>query len=64
MEEAGSFALPEIPASVSKDQSAPWIRPARFRAHPQDFPVKGVDTGLFSGDVVSDNAQKLYPGST
>jgi hypothetical protein len=32
---------------------------------PQDVPVKDVDTGLFSGDVVIGNAQKRkHRGST
>ena len=30
---------------------------------PQDFPLEGVDTGLFSGDVVSANAQKMSAGA-
>lgn len=29
---------------------------------PQDFPLKGVDTGMFSSDIVSCNAQKMAAG--
>lgn len=42
-------------STMDKDRSVQGVTP-------QDFALKGVDTGMFSADLVSGNAQKMSPG--